>query len=419
MKYIPYLLCVLLTISIVLNAQSTKPTVKNSIKKQLAPVSCDCKSLISIPINQSTIYGPTVAPIGYGELQEITAFSKSDKLNFEKEHNSAWYLLTINHEGELVFEITPTDSTNDYDFLLYQYTDSNFCEQLQQKQLIAIRGNLARNNTKEKGITGLNGETDFEFSAQGVNNNWSKSIQVKAGNKYVLVLDNVYPNGNGHTIKFNFVKNVSINGTVTDAANVPLANAEVLLEDNDGNTIKQINTDNKGTYAIDLKLKEGINYSLSFSADSSFIETQIVNTKLLYKKPNAFTDIKTVLPKLKKGEKYIVTNINFYGDSDELIKQSYPSVYALTKLMKKNKKMVIRIEGHVNGEGSRTSASSHQLLSEQRAKKIYTLLAEKGIENERMSTIGFSDKKMLYPHPKNGTEAEKNRRVEINVLSID
>lgn len=413
-SYLLYLFCIISTVTL---AQKSKQIATKSIQKQPQPISCDCNNAIKIAIEKSTLYGPTVAPVGYGNIQEISESVKGDKFNFEKEHNSAWYLLSMNNEGELIFEITPTDSTNDYDFLLYQYTDSNFCEQLQKKQIKVLRSNLSRNNLKVKGITGLSAETHNEFTGQGIQNNWSKSIEVKKGNKYMLVLDNVYPEGKGHSIQFNFVKKVTISGTVTNTDSLAIAKAEVLLEDNKGETIKQISTDKKGNYSFDVTLKEGINYSLTFSADSSFIETKLLNTRELYKDPKSFTDIRTQLPKLKKGEKYIVKNINFLGNRDELIKESYSSVYALMKLMKKNKKMVIRIEGHVNGGGY--GDPNYQILSEQRALKVYNILISKGIEKERMQTIGFADKMMIYRFPKTDVQSEKNRRVEINVLSID
>jgi len=400
-------------------AQKSKQIATKSIQKQPQPISCDCNNAIKIAIEKSTLYGPTVAPVGYGNIQEISESVKGDKFNFEKEHNSAWYLLSMNNEGELIFEITPTDSTNDYDFLLYQYTDSTFCEKLIKKQIQPVRSNLSRNNLKLKGITGLSAETQNEYTGQGIQNYWSKSIEVKKSNKYMLVLDNVYPDGKGHSIQFNFIKKVTISGTVTNTDSLPIANAEVLLEDNDGEIIKQISTDKKGNYSFDVALNKGENYALTFLGDSSFIDTQLINTKLLGKKPKSFTDIRTQLPKLKKGEKYIVNNINFVGNSDELLKESYSSVYALTKLMKKNKKMVIRIEGHVNGEGCVPGDPYCQKLSEQRAIKVYNMLVSKNSEIERMQTIGFADKKMLYPYPKSDSQSEKNRRVEINVLSID
>jgi outer membrane protein OmpA-like peptidoglycan-associated protein len=90
-------------------------------------------------------------------------------------------------------------------------------------------------------------------------------------------------------------------------------------------------------------------------------------------------------------------------------------VEALYKLMKKNKSMVIRIEGHVNGTGQKVF---EQFLSEKRAKTVYDYLTKKGIEKERMSTIGYGADKMLYRTPQFEGQASANRRVEINVISI-
>ena len=86
--------------------------------------------------------------------------------------------------------------------------------------------------------------------------------------------------------------------------------------------------------------------------------------------------------------------------------------------MEKNKKMVIRIEGHVNDPLGTFNRESKQSLSESRANTVYEYLLGKGIKEERMSKIGFGDRHILYPQPKNEDEQEKNRRVEINVISI-
>lgn len=383
-------------------------------------ISCDCKDAVKIDINKSAKYGETLAPKGFGTIKEITALNKSDKLSFEEEHNSAWYLLTLNFDGEFVFEIIPKDSSNDYDFLVYKYTDTGFCNTLLKKQLKPLRSNLSRDDERLKGYTGLSIDAKNEFVGSGVGQAWSKSMQVAKGDKYMLVLDNVYPDGKGHTIKFNFVKQVTISGTVTGQDSLPMK-AEVVLSDNNGTTVKQFNTGEDGKYSFTAGLKEGLNYSLVLSTDNSFIETQTINTAQLEKLPDSFTDIRTVLTKLKKGEKYKVNNINFEGGTDVLLHASYPSVEALYQLMKKNKKMVIRIEGHVHGYKRKNGVKDPlwQQLSELRAKKIYDYLVKKGIEKERLQTIGFGDRMLLYSHARDDREASANRRVEINVLSLE
>lgn len=411
-------MCVLFSVSTFAQKKATQKVNSTPVAAKPAATACDCKDAVKININKAAKYGETQSPKGFGGIQEITAKSKTDKLNFEQEHNSAWYLLTINIEGEFTFEITPKDSSNDYDFLVYKYTDTNFCSDLLAKKLKPIRSNLSRDNELIKGLTGLLSDGKNEFVGQGIGNAWSKSMQVTKGQKYMLVLDNVYPDGQGHTIRFNCLKTVTIAGTVLGPDSLPMK-AEVVLSDNNGTTVTQFNTGPDGKYSITTGIKEGVNYTLALSSDNSFIDVKIINTTEIQKQPNSFTDIRTVLPKLKKGEKYKLRNINFQAGNDILLVESFPSVEALYRLMKKNKKMVIRIEGHINGSRAGSVNESWQELSEMRAKRVYDYLVKKGIEQERIQTIGYSDRMMLYPNAKNEIEASANRRVEINVLSIE
>ncbi|MDQ3046084.1 MAG: OmpA family protein [Bacteroidota bacterium] len=383
---------------------------------KLQPTSCDCNSKIPIIVGVTAVYGPTQTPEGFGLVQEIQSKKKGDKQAFEKEHNSAWYILNIQKEGELVFDIVPLDSSNDYDFILYKYTDSSFCKDLLQKKISPVRSNISRNLKESYGLTGLSTNSKNEFAAPGPGSHLSSSLKVAKGERYVLVLDNVYPNGKGHRIFFNYVKEVEMSGVILDEKNVPVV-AEVTLSDSKGNVVEQTQSDEKGTYHIKTPIKENVDYSLTFMNDSSFVSSSTINTKSL-KNTSTFPDIKTVLPKLKKGGKYKLGNINFYGNAAIILPESYSSVESLYKLMKKNQKMVIQIEGHVNDPGG-SSKGFNQKLSDERAMTIKNYLLGKGIEEERISTIGMSNKKMLFTKPKDEVQSSANRRVEINVISIE
>ena len=89
---------------------------------------------------------------------------------------------------------------------------------------------------------------------------------------------------------------------------------------------------------------------------------------------------------------------------------------SLLRLMKKNPKMIISIEGHVNNPWGQLS-ELNQPISEGRAKTIFNYLIEKGIREERMSSKGYGSKFMLFPNPKNEEQQIKNRRVEIKIIS--
>ena len=85
--------------------------------KKLDTVFCDCKQAKVISINSKSIYGKTIAPKGFGNLKEISTTKQKTNFAFEKEHNSAWYKLIINVNGELTMHIIPTKADDDYDFM--------------------------------------------------------------------------------------------------------------------------------------------------------------------------------------------------------------------------------------------------------------------------------------------------------------
>ena len=387
--------------------------VAQSPEKMLYPVASDCDKAIPILIKGNLVYGPTAAPLGAGDIQELP---QKRNLLFEKEHFTAWYLLDIQRDGEFVFEIVPTRATDDYDFIVFRY-DEAFCNKIMNADNLPLRSNLSRVDKSIQGISGLMANVKHINVGPGVGNAYCKSITVKQGEKLILVLDNVYSNGGGHTIYFSFLKKVEIKGNVLDSNNLPVE-ADIYLSDNFGNLIEKTRSDKNGAYQMKTNMKEGETYNLSSSSANTFISTQALNTNDLIN-TTTFDDIQTILPVLKVGEKYKLGNITFYGDMAELLPASYASVEALYELMQRNKKLVIQIEGHVNKGTVITEKEMqfNQTLSEQRALTIYNYLVKKGIASNRLSAVGLSASQMIYPKPKDLKEQEANRRVEIKITS--
>lgn len=379
-------------------------------------MACDCEDAVPLTIAKASHYGPTQPPHGFGALQEISTPDKKSEISFAEEHNSAWYLLNIKIDGELEFEIIPVDTTDDYDFLLYEYKDSSFCDKLLKKMIIPTRSNIS-NNSHRNGVTGLSVSATQEYHGQGPGDPFSKMITVHKGEKYMLVLDNVTPSGKGHTINFYNIKRVVLKGTVLDEENKPVI-ANVKLTDIKGATVAQTSSDATGNYAMQTELQEHIDYNLTISNDSMFIGTRVINTNQLGTE-KTFTEIKTVLPKLKKGAKYPLGNINFYPGAATLLPQSMPAVEALLHLMLANKHMTILIEGHVNAVGvGDVTGPMLQDLSEERAATVKNYLSTKGIDARRMQTVGMAGRHMLYPNAETEEQMSANRRVEIKVISV-
>jgi len=403
----------------VLSLFSQEKVTRQPVLKKIA---ADCKDAIPLTLAWSCQYGPNQAPNSFGALQEITSSDKNSEVSFSQEHNSSWYLLKIRFDGELTFEIVPEDSTNDYDFLLYAYPDSSLCSSILNRSVRPIRSNISGNVEPYKNpATGLSATVTQEFRRQGIGNPFSKSVEVKKGEKYMLVLDNVTQNGKGYTIYFHCLAKVEIQGKVLGPDSLPLV-ADVELSDGKGKIVGQTTTDVKGKYEIRTIIEGNTDYNLTFSNDSSFIGTRTINTADLKSDSHTFSDIRTVLPKLKKGTKYPLGNINFYGGEARVLPESFPSVTALYHLMKKNKQMVIQIEGHVNASRDKKedwASPGYQSLSEERAEAVRQLLLNSGIASARITTIGFAGTQMLFPRAVNEFQERANRRVEIKVISIN
>lgn len=403
-----------INLALVIINMATLTMYAQSSEKPTFGVASDCEKAVDIEINRNKIFGPTAAPFGFGTVQEITA---KKNLLFEKEHYTAWYRLLIERDGELVFEVVPTNPKDDYDFIVYKY-DEALCKNIMSPSLVPLRSNLSRVDKSIQGISGLMANVKNTSVGMGIGNAYCKSITVKNGEKYMLVLDNVYPNGEGHTIYFNFLKQVEIKGKVVDSNNEPVE-AEVSLSDNFGNVVEKINSDKDGQYDMKTSMKEGVNYNLSMNSPKTFIANKTLNVN--GSKDGVFDFVNTVLPVLKEGAKYNLGNITFYGDLPDLMPASYPSAESLYELLSKNKKLVIQIEGHVNKGTVKNEKDElfNQQLSEQRALTIYNYLVKKGISKNRLSTVGLSASQMVYPVPQTLLEQEANRRVEIKITSMN
>ena len=108
-----------------------------------------------------------------------------------------------------------------------------------------------------------------------------------------------------------------------------------------------------------------------------------------------------------------MNNINFFGGSPKALPASIPTFNRILKLMKSNKSLRIRIDGHTNGCPGGVAVS--QDLSLSRALTVKSFLIKKGIGSERITSKGFNCTQMLFPTPSTLEEQSLNRRVEILV----
>ncbi len=104
--------------------------------------------------------------------------------------------------------------------------------------------------------------------------------------------------------------------------------------------------------------------------------------------------------------------LTFNVSSSSLSEKSYEALDSIAKVLKEYDKTAIEVTGHTDSTGSK---ATNDRLSQERANEVYYYLAGKGVEKERMSSIGMGSTK---PVATNTTEEGRgsNRRVEITII---
>jgi outer membrane protein OmpA-like peptidoglycan-associated protein len=101
--------------------------------------------------------------------------------------------------------------------------------------------------------------------------------------------------------------------------------------------------------------------------------------------------------------------INFEYDRAVIKPESYPLLDDVAVTLKKHTEFKhIRIEGHTDSRGSE---AYNQKLSEKRAEALKTYLVGKGIEADRLSTIGYGESQPIADNKTDAGRAENRRSV--------
>ncbi|MFP4089454.1 MAG: OmpA family protein [Cyclobacteriaceae bacterium] len=142
------------------------------------------------------------------------------------------------------------------------------------------------------------------------------------------------------------------------------------------------------------------------------------------------------MDKLQPGDIQVMYNTYFYGNSSVMREHSRYELEELYKYLQREENIRIRLHGHTNGnsrgktylfkeeaknyfdvmrtrEFTKRGVSSRK-LSFYRAETIKSYLLSKGIAADRIETIGWGGKKLLYEI--DSPQAKNNIRVEIEVL---
>ncbi len=357
----------------------------------------DCKN--AIEISTLSKYGPTNAP------KELKI--KSSNNPFHQSQYPVWYKFNIVKDGVLLFDIIPIDPSDNYDFLLYKMNGANSCQEIKNGNNEAIRSNFARTDLALLGKTGL--------SITGKPTCYSKGIDVKKGEQYILVLNNMYK-GKGHTLVFKYLENFIVKGNITNFADGEALKAEVFwtnLRTNE--TTSSVTANKHGDYQLKISVNTEVHrypkYLLWAYTDKYYIADTIIASKNVSSLRSGTFNFK--LHKLKKGNNDFLPQIFFEPNSTDINSSSFVALERIYRLMEQNKQMEIILEGHSNG--FYPSKEVDKILTEDRAEKVKDWLVNKGLDANRIGIKGLGSNKMVFPYAENEKEEGVNRRVEIYI----
>ncbi len=367
------------------NVKNTKGK-KKPVKKEPTPEielpynSNDC--LFAVELKPDIPFGPTTAPSGGGRIMEIQRDSKNSYL-FEIEHNTVWYKFVAPYSGLLYLEITPTDPSDDYDFLVYRYTNQYFTNELIFNRIKPVIANLSLPDSASKGCIGISSKGKKAFIGKNSTEPYNVPISVSKGEVIYIVLDKPNNGGKGHTIKASVhVESFEPKVSFYDPKLKKNIDVEILLiEKNTDNRILLKNAAYKGGK---IRFVPNFNYALYAKKDGYFSIYKDFNSNIFKED----TVMKFIMNRTEKGTKFPLTEVYFEDGDIQLMKESDTVLNNYVQMFKNHPNVEFNIKGYVNSYGFDLESDIQR--SYERASAVKDFFVKNGIEENRMTVSGMT-----------------------------
>jgi len=358
-------------------------------------------------ININRKYTFSKSPLGSGTLNEFPFVPGKSGFQFKEERNTAWFEIDAPVAGQLTFEIRPLEPKDDYDWMLFKDSKS-FRDEIKAGNPSPLRSNNARNDPKTLGKTGLKEGYENLFERPGPGKSYSKPINIAKGERYYLIIDNIYEGGSGFELQL-FLKldkknSAVMEGIVKDKTTGFPLNAKIILEeDSTGTFLTEVKTGADGRYTI--SAPKGATIYTTASASGYLFKSSEVKVA----GDRVSQDFE--LDKISTGKKLTLFNIYFSPNKDIVLPAGDSELERLIKTLKEFPEYNIRIIGHTNNNVF-ANPKYLQQLSFNRAVSVKNILVKNGISEKRISCAGMGGKSPIT-NSKDPVEGLKNLRVEV------
>lgn len=383
------------------------------VQFQVAP---DCETATELRLTRDqSMFRSQVAPNGFGTQQEMNA-SMGDSLWISREHHSSWLTWRSPFSGYLGLTITPDSLSDDYDFLLFRDTSSAGCEAIRSGKLTPERSLISRNDEALRSMTGLNGDMRVNYVAAGIGPSFGKAVKVEKGERWIMLVDNVYDDGGGFDLDFHYYYAPALAGKVVSASNdSPLVATISLLESPADTLLEQFDAEVTGRFATDRLFDVEKSYQLLVECEGFFPSEKTLTYRSL--RANRGNPLLIKLGENRPGAILDLPQAHFQAGTAVFLSSAYAALDEMVALLAQYPDLSIRIDGHVNGVGTYDCEhnQSQLALSADRAIAVKQYLVRNGIAEERLTIKGWGCTKMIYPKARNEKEMAANRRVELVV----
>ncbi|MBO6116974.1 MAG: OmpA family protein [Bacteroidales bacterium] len=405
------ILLLILTLAVVFantDAQTTKKKKKPAAKPAesekpfelpLPPRSADCFFAVNLPLDSA--FGPTEPLQGFGYVNEVHRDAQTKNV-FDGEHNTVWYKIDCPYAGKLIIDIIPKSEMDDYDFLVYKYTDKYFCNRVEKNRVKPIRSIMSAPNGNLKGVTGLSLKGAAANLGKESTEAYGRFIEVQQGDSYIVVLDNLQDGGLGHTIKAEiYTEHTPLYIQVLDSLAKQRTTANIRIKDTD-NDREVLNLTDVGNTKI--KLLPHKSYDIFITKQGYFNYYRRVSYDEMTGRKDSVLSVRLAEIKIGsvmqiKGDVYFDIDEN---DSVSVLPDSYSVLDDIVKNLNEYPHMNIDIIGRISTDGMNLTKDTEN--SKKRADAIKTYLVSKGINEDRIFTRGSTKKEL------NAQIAEQNKK---------
>src|SRR5574344_503063 len=366
-----------------------KPVIEKPLEIPLPARSSDCFFPVKLQLDSN--FGPTEPLQGFGFVNEIHRDSQTKNV-FEQEHNTVWYILDIPYKGKLIIDITPKGESDDYDFLVYKYTDKYFCNRIDKNRVKPIRSVMSAGNIDKKGKTGLS----LTGTAANIGKNsfepYGRYIDVLPGESYVIVLDNLTDNGLGHTIRAEvYTPHTPLFIQPIDSTNKQRTTANIRVKETETDR-EVLNLTDAGSTKV--KLLPNTSYDIYITKNGYFDYYRHTSYNDVLDSKDSVLSARLI--EIKVGSSIpLKGNLTFdeeEGGKMSLLPESLPILDDLATILSNYPQINIEVIGRIPTEGLNVRRDNE--MTKQRAELIKTYLVSKGIPESNITTRGSSIKEL-------------------------